>query len=87
LRRKHISLTIDSDILAEIERLRGLAKRNTFIEHIIKIGLKAYNKNNSNQISPKTNTKENDEKPHLSQLTFYLSFDRLKNKKFIYYIV
>ncbi|MCX8170650.1 MAG: hypothetical protein N3E47_01580 [Candidatus Bathyarchaeota archaeon] len=42
--RRHISLTIDSEILAEIERLRGLAKRSTFIEHIIKMGLEAYSK-------------------------------------------
>ena len=59
--RKHISLTIDSEILAEIEKLRGLAKRSTFIEHILKMGLEAYSKHNredSSQLSLKTKQKK-----------------------------
>jgi metal-responsive CopG/Arc/MetJ family transcriptional regulator len=40
--KQHIGLTIDSEILMEIERLRGREKRSTFIEHLVKIGLKSY---------------------------------------------
>lgn len=54
--RKHISLTIDSELLAEIERLRGLAKRSTFIEHILRIGLEACNKHNKGDVPGKTST-------------------------------
>jgi metal-responsive CopG/Arc/MetJ family transcriptional regulator len=36
-------LTIDSKLLKEIENLRGREKRSTFIEHLIRLGLKAYN--------------------------------------------
>jgi len=40
--KHHIGLTIDAKLLREIENLRGREKRSTFIEHLIKLGLKAY---------------------------------------------
>ena len=42
--KHHIGITIDSKLLREIERLRGREKRSTFIEHLIKIGLGDYKK-------------------------------------------
>jgi len=42
--KHHIGITIDSKLLREIERLRGREKRSTFIEHLIKIGLRDYKK-------------------------------------------
>jgi len=38
----HIGLTIDTKVFREIEELRGREKRSTFIEHLIKLGLKTY---------------------------------------------
>jgi metal-responsive CopG/Arc/MetJ family transcriptional regulator len=37
-----VGLTIDAKLLKEIERIRGREKRSTFIEYIIRLGLKAY---------------------------------------------
>jgi metal-responsive CopG/Arc/MetJ family transcriptional regulator len=42
--KQHIGLTIDTELLTEIEKLRGMAKRSTFIEHLIRLGLKTYKK-------------------------------------------
>jgi len=44
--KHHIGLTIDAQLLREIERIRGREKRSTFIEHLIKLGLKAYKAEN-----------------------------------------
>jgi metal-responsive CopG/Arc/MetJ family transcriptional regulator len=41
-----IGLTIEPKLLAEIDRLRGITKRSTFVEHLLKIGLQAYKKQN-----------------------------------------
>ena len=41
--KNHIGVTIDSKLFREIENIRGREKRSTFIEHLIKLGLKAYN--------------------------------------------
>ena len=43
--KHHIGLTIDAKLLKEIEELRGREKRSTFIEHLIRLGLKTYIKN------------------------------------------
>lgn len=40
--KHHVGLTIDSKLFREIETLRGREKRSTFIEHLIKLGLKNY---------------------------------------------
>jgi len=40
--KQHTGLTIDSKLLEEIERLRGREKRSTFIEYLIKLGLRVY---------------------------------------------
>jgi metal-responsive CopG/Arc/MetJ family transcriptional regulator len=44
--KHHIGLTIDSKLLREIEDLRGREKRSTFIEHLIRLGLRNYNTEN-----------------------------------------
>jgi len=36
------SLTLDQEVLREIERLRGLANRSAFANHVLKLGLKAH---------------------------------------------
>jgi metal-responsive CopG/Arc/MetJ family transcriptional regulator len=41
-----IGLTIEPKLLAEIDRLRGITKRSTFVEHLLKIGLQNYKKQN-----------------------------------------
>lgn len=40
--KRHIGLTIDCKLLNKIEKLRGREKRSTFIEHLLKLGLKVY---------------------------------------------
>jgi metal-responsive CopG/Arc/MetJ family transcriptional regulator len=40
--KHHIGLTIDAKLFREIEELRGREKRSTFIEHLIKLGLKTH---------------------------------------------
>jgi metal-responsive CopG/Arc/MetJ family transcriptional regulator len=47
--KHHIGLTIDAKLLKEIEELRGREKRSTFIEHLIKLGLKTYIKNENTE--------------------------------------
>jgi len=44
--KHHIGLTIDAKLFREIENLRGREKRSTFIEHLIRLGLKIYNSEN-----------------------------------------
>jgi len=44
--KHHIGLTIDAQLYREIERIRGREKRSTFIEHLIRLGLKAYKTEN-----------------------------------------
>lgn len=38
----HIGITIDKDLLQKIEETRGMTKRSTFMNHLLKLGLKAY---------------------------------------------
>jgi metal-responsive CopG/Arc/MetJ family transcriptional regulator len=40
--KHNISITLDSKLFREIEELRGLSKRSTFMEHLLREGLKAY---------------------------------------------
>jgi len=40
--KRSVNLTMDSALLKEIDTLRGREKRSTFIEHLVKLGLKAY---------------------------------------------
>jgi metal-responsive CopG/Arc/MetJ family transcriptional regulator len=44
--KTHIGLTIDTELLTKIENLRGMTKRSTFIEHLLKLGLEAYMREN-----------------------------------------
>jgi len=45
--KAHIGLTIDKELLNQIESLRGREKRSTFIEHLLRLGLEAYTRENS----------------------------------------
>ncbi len=40
--KHHVDLTIDVKLYGEIETIRGREKRSTFIEHLIRLGLKNY---------------------------------------------
>jgi len=40
--KRHIGFTIESTLLEELEELRGREKRSTFIEHLLKLGLREY---------------------------------------------
>jgi metal-responsive CopG/Arc/MetJ family transcriptional regulator len=57
--KHHIGLTIDSKLFREIERLREREKRSTFIEHLIKLGLRVYKKEDKHEtkVYPKNNKK------------------------------
>jgi len=37
-----IAVTIDLQLYKEIEKLRGREKRSTFVEHLLKLGMKEY---------------------------------------------
>ena len=45
--KAHIGLTIDKELLHQIESLRGREKRSTFIEHLLRLGLEAYTRENN----------------------------------------
>jgi len=40
--KTNVNLTMDSSLLKEIDTIRGREKRSTFIEHLVRLGLKAY---------------------------------------------
>ena len=40
--KHNVSITMDTQLFREIENTRGREKRSTFIEHLIRTGLKAY---------------------------------------------
>jgi len=44
--KHHIGLTIEAQLFREIEKLRGREKRSTFMEHLIRLGLRAYKSEN-----------------------------------------
>ncbi|HVO85779.1 MAG TPA: hypothetical protein VMT06_01505 [Candidatus Eisenbacteria bacterium] len=49
--KHHVGLTIDVKLYREIETIRGREKRSTFIEHLIRLGLKNYTLN-ENRATP-----------------------------------
>jgi len=40
--KANVNLTMESGLLKEIDTLRRREKRSTFIEHLVKLGLKVY---------------------------------------------
>ncbi|MCW4005684.1 MAG: hypothetical protein NWF04_03690 [Candidatus Bathyarchaeota archaeon] len=50
--KHHISITMDQKLYREIETIRGREKRSTFIEYLIKNGLKTYKKQKPNTQTP-----------------------------------
>ena len=47
-----IGFTIEPELLKEIDELRGITKRSTFIEYIIRLGLKSYKEENPKALRP-----------------------------------
>jgi len=39
-----IGFTIEPELLKEVDRLRGITKRSTFLEYLIRLGIKAHKK-------------------------------------------
>jgi len=39
-----LTVTIERELFREIEKLRGREKRSTFVEHLLKLGLKEFKK-------------------------------------------
>jgi metal-responsive CopG/Arc/MetJ family transcriptional regulator len=54
--KHHIGLTIDTKLFREIEELREREKRSTFIEHLIRLGLKTYKTENQSATIQNTKT-------------------------------
>jgi metal-responsive CopG/Arc/MetJ family transcriptional regulator len=42
LMRVNCTLTLPHDLVEQIDKLRGREKRSTFVEHLLRLGLKAY---------------------------------------------
>jgi metal-responsive CopG/Arc/MetJ family transcriptional regulator len=56
--KARVGFTIDSEVMEEIDNMRGLAGRSAFINHIIKLGLKSYKAPEKKPKSTKTETTE-----------------------------
>ena len=59
--KDHIGITIDRELLKEIEEARGREKRSTFMEYLLRLGLKAYKdqeKPKSYRLPPEPKEKE-----------------------------
>jgi metal-responsive CopG/Arc/MetJ family transcriptional regulator len=57
-----IGFTIEPSLLQEIDRLRGITKRSTFMEHLLKLGIKTYKKENRTaQHIPQPRTRRGDD--------------------------
>jgi len=41
----YLAVTIDSELYRKIENLRGREKRSTFVEHLLRLGMKEYRRN------------------------------------------
>jgi hypothetical protein len=49
LMKWHIGITIDREVFKEIENLRGMTKRSTFMQHLLELGIKEYKKQQKTQ--------------------------------------
>jgi len=38
----YLAVTVDSELYRRIENLRGREKRSTFVEHLLRLGMKEY---------------------------------------------
>ncbi len=43
-RKVCLTVTVEKQIFREIEKLRGREKRSTFVEHLLKLGLREFKK-------------------------------------------
>ena len=49
--KSYLAVTVDSEIYRKIENLRGREKRSTFVEHLLKLGIKEYSRLKEGKIS------------------------------------
>jgi len=47
--KSKIAVTVDKEVLGEMDRLRGMATRSAFVNHILKLGLKAFKETQPNR--------------------------------------
>ena len=47
-RKVYLTVTVEAEIFNEIEKLRGREKRSTFVNYILKLGLKEFKSNRHN---------------------------------------
>ena len=47
-RKVYLTVTVEAEIFNEIEKLRGREKRSTFVNYILKLGLKEFKSNHCN---------------------------------------
>ena len=52
-RKVYLTVTVEAEIFNEIEKLRGREKRSTFVNYILKLGLKEFksNRHDSQELS------------------------------------
>jgi len=43
-RKVYLTVTVEAEIFNEIEKLRGREKRSTFVEYLLRLGLKEFKK-------------------------------------------
>jgi len=43
-RKVYLTVTVEAEIFNEIEKLRGREKRSTFVEYLLKLGLREFKK-------------------------------------------
>jgi metal-responsive CopG/Arc/MetJ family transcriptional regulator len=55
--KKKIAVTVDKEVYKQIEDMRGIANRSAFTNHILKLGLKAYNLEKSKERVPQCQQK------------------------------
>jgi len=42
--KAYLAVTVDSELYRRIEQLRGREKRSTFVEHLLRLGMKEHRK-------------------------------------------
>jgi len=40
--KAYLAVTVDSELYSKIEQLRGREKRSTFVEHLLRLGMKEH---------------------------------------------
>jgi len=40
--KSYLTVTVDSELYSKIEQMRGREKRSTFVEHLLRLGIKEH---------------------------------------------